>query len=81
MLSSRVSAVANAVYTAENTVAWTVLPPCLSVVGAIAIVASVNPLMSAALVAVSLSLALVLFWLASRGTSRHQNFALQAAIS
>lgn len=79
MVSSRVSAVANAVYTAENTVTWTALPPCLSVIGAIAIVASVNPLMSAALAAVSVSLALVLFWFAGHGTSRHQNFALQAA--
>ncbi|SAK89247.1 ABC transporter ATP binding protein [Caballeronia arationis] len=79
MLSSRVSATANAVYTAENTVAWNALPPCLAVVGAIGIVASVDPLMAAALVAVSLALATALFWFAHRGSAVHQTFATRAA--
>lgn len=79
MLSSRVTATANAVYVAENTIAWNVLPPCLSVAGAIVIVATVNPGMSIALAVVSGCLALVLFWLAHRGASIHQAFALQAA--
>lgn len=79
MLSSRVSATANAVYTAENTVTWNALPPCLAVIGAIGIVATVDPLMAAALVAVSLALASTLFWLAHRGASLHHTFATRAA--
>lgn len=79
MLSSRVTATANAIYTAENTVAWNALPPCLAVVGAIGIVASVDPLMAAALVAVSIALATALFWFAHRGAAVHQTFATRAA--
>ncbi|MFM0340729.1 ABC transporter ATP-binding protein [Paraburkholderia fungorum] len=79
VLSSRVSAMANAVYTVENTVAWTALPPCLTVAGAIAMVAVVSVPMSLALVAVSGGLALWLFRLASTGTARHQAFAARAA--
>lgn len=79
VLSSRVSAMANAVYTVENTVAWTALPPCLTVVGAIAMVAVVSVPMSLALVAVSGGLAGWLFHLARKGTARHQAFAARAA--
>ena len=79
MLSSRVTATANAIYTAENTVAWNALPPCLAVVGAIAMVAAVDPLMALVLVAVSVALASVLFWFAHRGASVHQAFASRAA--
>ncbi|WP_233849651.1 ABC transporter ATP-binding protein [Paraburkholderia sp. HD33-4] len=79
VLSSRVSAMANAVYTVENTVAWTALPPCLTVAGAIAMVAVVSVPMSLALVTVSVGLALWLFRLANKGTARHQAFAARAA--
>ncbi|HZZ09150.1 MAG TPA: ABC transporter ATP-binding protein [Paraburkholderia sp.] len=79
VLSSRVSAMANAVYTVENTVAWTALPPCLTVIGAIAMVAVVSVPMSLALVAVSGGLAGWLFHLAGKGTARHQAFAARAA--
>nr|WP_318228096.1 ABC transporter ATP-binding protein [Paraburkholderia terrae]MDW3660646.1 ABC transporter ATP-binding protein [Paraburkholderia terrae] len=79
MLSSRISAAANAVYTAENTVAWNALPPCLAVFGAIGIVVTVSPLMALALVAVSVALAPTLFWLAHRGGAIHQTFATRAA--
>ncbi|WP_345815881.1 ABC transporter ATP-binding protein [Paraburkholderia sp. PREW-6R] len=79
VLSSRVSAMANAVYVIENTVAWTALPPCLTVAGAIAMVAVVSVPMSLSLVAISAVLAVCLFWLASKGTARHQAFAAQAA--
>ena len=79
VLSSRISATANAVYVLENTVSWTALPPCLTVVGAIAMVAAVSVSMSAALVAISAILAIGLFVLASKGTTRHQAFAAKAA--
>ena len=79
VLSSRISATANAVYVLENTVSWTALPPCLTVVGAIAMVAAVSIPMSLALVAISAILAIGLFVLASKGTARHQAFAAKAA--
>jgi len=79
VLSSRVSATANAVYIIENTVAWTALPPTLTVIGAIVMVATVSVPMSVALVAVSAALSACLFWLARKGTSRHEAFASQAA--
>lgn len=80
VLSSRLSATANAVYVVENSVAWTALPPCLTVAGAIAMVAAVSVPMSVALVGVSASLAWGLFSLARRGTERHEAFAAKAAM-
>ncbi|CAB3734418.1 ABC transporter ATP-binding protein [Paraburkholderia rhynchosiae] len=79
VLSSRVSATANAVYVIENTVAWTALPPTLTVIGAIFMVATVSLPMSVALVAISALLTACLFWLARKGTSRHEAFANKAA--
>ncbi|MEZ0604194.1 ABC transporter ATP-binding protein [Paraburkholderia sp. IW21] len=79
VLSSRVSAMANAAYIIENTVAWTALPPCLTVVGAIAMIAVVSVPMSLSLVSISGALAFWLFLLASKGTARHQAFAARAA--
>ncbi|NYH25706.1 ABC transporter ATP-binding protein [Paraburkholderia bryophila] len=79
VLSSRISATANAVYVLENTVAWTALPPSLTVIGAIAMVAAVSVPMSLTLVGISAVLAFCLFLLARKGTARHEAFAKQAA--
>jgi ATP-binding cassette subfamily B protein len=78
-LASRITATSNAVYTAENTTAWNVLPPCIAVVGAIVMIISVNPLMAACLLTCSAILAIVLYKLAGRGSVRHHNFATRAA--
>jgi ATP-binding cassette subfamily B protein len=78
-LSSRITATSNAIYTAENTMAWNVLPPCIAVTGAIIMIIAVNPLMASCLLLTSLALALVLFKLAGRGTMRHHMFASKAA--
>nr|WKF59446.1 ATM1-type heavy metal exporter [Paraburkholderia busanensis] len=79
VLSSRISATANAMYVLENTVAWTALPPTLTVIGAIAMVAAVSVPMSLALVAMSAVLAFCLFLLARKGTAHHEAFAKKAA--
>ncbi|SIO53617.1 ABC transporter ATP-binding protein [Paraburkholderia phenazinium] len=79
VLSSRISATANAAYILENTASWTAIPPCLTVIGAIIMVGAVSVPMSAALVAVSGILAFGVYVLASRGTSRHHAFAARAA--
>jgi ATP-binding cassette, subfamily B, bacterial len=78
-LASRITATSNAVYTAENTTAWNVLPPCIAVLGAIVMIITVNPLMAGALLTCSAILAIVLYKLAGRGSARHQNFASKAA--
>ena len=79
VLSSRISATANAVYTIENSLAWTALPPTLTVIGAIGMAAVVSVPMSIALVVVSGALAYALFLLARKGIARHEAFAAQAA--
>jgi ATP-binding cassette, subfamily B, bacterial len=78
-LSSRITATSNAIYTAENLMAWNVLPPCIAVTGAIVMIVAVNPLMATCLLLASLTLALILFKLAGRGTARHHTFASKAA--
>ncbi|MBU6498178.1 MAG: ABC transporter ATP-binding protein [Rhodospirillales bacterium] len=78
-LASRITATSNAVFMAENSTAWNVLPPCIGVVVAIALVASVNPLMAASLAAVSFAMAAYIFHLARRGTPIHRDFATKAA--
>ncbi|WP_206999669.1 ABC transporter ATP-binding protein [Trinickia mobilis] len=79
MLASRITATSNAVYTSENTMAWNVLPPCIAVLGAIVMITMVNPIMAAGLLSCSAVLAIVLFRLAKRGSSRHHQFATKAA--
>ncbi|AMV42028.1 ABC transporter ATP-binding protein [Paraburkholderia caribensis] len=78
-LASRITATSNAVYTAENTTAWNVLPPCIAVVGAIVMITAVNPLMALGLLTCSAILSVVLFKLAGRGSARHHTFASKAA--
>jgi ATP-binding cassette subfamily B protein len=79
MLASRITATSNAIYTAENMMAWNVLPPCIAVCGAIVMILAVNALMAAALLSASAALAIVLFRLAARGSARHHTFATKAA--
>ncbi|WP_264715615.1 ABC transporter ATP-binding protein [Limobrevibacterium gyesilva] len=78
-MASRITATSNAIFQTENTSAWNVLPPCLAVGVAIILIASVNPAMAAALAAVSLAMAAVVFWLARNGTPIHRTFATRAA--
>ncbi len=47
MLSSRVTATSNAVFTVENMFVWNVLPPCIATLAAIAFVMTVSTLMAA----------------------------------
>lgn len=78
-LASRITATANAVHIAENMMAWNVLPPCIAVLGAIAMIVTVNPLMAASLLVTSAILAAILFKLARRGSARHHAYAIKAA--
>jgi len=79
MLSGRITATSNAVFTVENMLMWNVLPPCLATVGAIGYLALVSPVMTATLAAVATVLAVVLFRLAAAGAPLHRGFADKAA--
>ncbi len=47
MLTSRITATSNAVFTVENMFVWNVLPPCIATVAAIALIGTVSPMMAA----------------------------------
>ncbi|WP_459615459.1 ABC transporter ATP-binding protein [Bordetella sp. 2513F-2] len=79
VLASRITATANAIYTAENMTAWNVLPPCVAVAGAIVVIGTVNPMMAVGLLLVSAVLAAALYKLAGRGSARHHRYATKAA--
>ena len=79
MLSGRITATSNAVFTVENMLVWNVLPPCIAVIGAIGYLALVSPAMMASLAVVSVGLAAVLYRLAAAGTPLHRGFADKAA--
>jgi ATP-binding cassette subfamily B protein len=78
-LASRVTATSNAIFQTENSMAWNVLPPCIAVCVAIVLLATVNPVMAAALLLVSLAMAALIYRLARRGTPIHRAFASRAA--
>ena len=78
-LAGRITATANAAFQTETTTTWNVIPPTLAVCVAILLITTVNPVMAAALVGVSLSMAGLIFWLARSGTPLHRDFAARAA--
>ena len=79
MLSGRITATSNAVFTVENMFMWNVLPPCLATLGAIGYLALVSPVMTATIAAVAALLVVILFRLAAAGTPLHRGFADKAA--
>jgi ATP-binding cassette subfamily B protein len=79
MLTSRVTATSNAVYTVENMFVWNVLPPCAATVGAIAFVLTVSGPMAAVLVVVAVIIVVAMFRLAAAGKPLHHDFADKAA--
>jgi ATP-binding cassette subfamily B protein len=78
-LASRITATSNAVFQTENTMSWNTIPPCLAVLVAIVLIATVNPVMAVALTVVAALMAAVVFRLAARGTPLHRDFATKAA--
>ena len=79
MLTSRVTATSNAVFTIENMFVWNVAPPCLATVGAIAFLAMVNVSMALLLAVVSCGMIIVIFHIAAAGKPLHHDFADKAA--
>jgi ATP-binding cassette, subfamily B, bacterial len=79
MLTSRVTATSNAVFTAENMFVWNVLPPCVATVAAIALVTTISLPMAGALAFVAGIMVCLMFHLAARGRPLHHDFASKAA--
>ena len=79
MLTSRITATSNAVFTVENMFVWNVLPPCIATVSAIALVGTVSLTMSAVLVLISGTMVVAMFRMAAAGRPLHDEFANKAA--
>src|ERR1700722_5176859 len=78
MLTSRVTATSNAVFTAENMFIWNVLPPVMATIAAIALVVTISLPMAGALAAVAGIMVCIMFRLAARGRPLHHDFARKA---
>ena len=79
MLTSRVTATSNAMFTAENMFMWNVLPPCVATVAAIALVLTISAPMAATLMAIASIMVFIMFRLAAAGRPLHHDFARKAA--
>jgi ATP-binding cassette, subfamily B, bacterial len=79
MLTSRVTATSNAIFTAENMFVWNVLPPCAATVAAIALVSTISLPMAGALAVVAGIMVYLMFHLAAAGRPLHHDFANKAA--
>jgi ATP-binding cassette subfamily B protein len=79
VLTSRISATSNAMFTVENLLVWNVLPPCMATFWAIALVATVSLGMAASLVVVAALVIAAMFLWAAAGKPLHHEFASRAA--
>ena len=79
MLTSRVTATSNAVFTAENMVIWNVLPPVAATIAAIGLVITISLPMAGALALVAGIMVCLMFRLAAAGRPLHHDFARKAA--
>src|SRR6266436_1034793 len=79
MLTSRITATSNAVFTVENMFVWNVLPPCIATISAIALIGTVSLPMSAGLIVVAGTMVIAMFHLAAAGKPLHDDFADKAA--
>src|SRR5436309_4202310 len=80
MLTSRITATSNAVFTVENMFVWNVLPPCAATAGAIAFIATVSWQMAGGLTLIAAILVFAMFRLAAAGRPLHHDFADKAAM-
>jgi ATP-binding cassette subfamily B protein len=79
MLTSRITATSNAVFTVENMFVWNVLPPCFATVAAIALLGTVSLTMSATFIVIAGIMVLAMFRMAAAGKPLHDDFANKAA--
>ncbi|MGA9890841.1 MAG: ABC transporter ATP-binding protein [Xanthobacteraceae bacterium] len=79
MLTSRVTATSNAVFTAENMFIWNVLPPCVATVAAIMLVTTISLPMAGTLALIAGAMVVLMFRLAAAGKPLHHDYAAKAA--
>src|SRR5215213_4282315 len=79
MLTSRITATSNAVFTVENMFVWNVLPPCIATISAILLIGTVSLAMSAGLIVIACIMLVAMFHLAAAGKPLHDDFADKAA--
>jgi len=80
MLTSRITATSNAVFTVENMFVWNVLPPCVATAVAVALIGTVSLPMAACLIVVAGGMVIAMFRLAAAGKPLHDDFADKAAV-
>jgi len=79
MLTSRITATSNAVFTVENMFVWNVLPPCMATIAAIVLIGTVSLPMAAGLTVIAGGMVIAMFRLAAAGKPLHDDFADKAA--
>src|SRR5690242_16104284 len=80
MLTSRITATSNAVFTVDNMIVWNVLPPCIATFAAIALIGTVSPYMALGLIVIAGGMVVAMFRLAAAGKPLHDDFADKAAV-
>ena len=80
MLTSRITATSNAIFTVENMFAWNVLPPVIATIAAISLIGTVSLLMAAGLLVIAGGMVIAMFRLAAAGKPLHDDFANKAAV-
>src|SRR3954449_2831588 len=71
MLTSRITATSNAVFTVENMFVWNVLPPCVATFAAILLIGTVSVSMAAVLILIAGVMVSAMFRLAAAGKPLH----------
>ena len=79
MLTSRITATSNAIFSVENMFVWNVLPPCAATIAAISLIATVSLPMAAGLIVIAGGMVIAMFHLAAAGKPLHDDFADKAA--
>jgi len=79
MLTSRITATSNAIFTLENMFIWNVLPPCIATIAAISLIGTVSLPMAAGLIVIAGGMVIAMFHLAAAGKPLHDDFANKAA--
>src|ERR1700761_145629 len=79
MLTSRITATSNAIFTVENMFVWNVLPPCFATVAAFSLIGTVSLTMAAVLIVIAGTMVIAMFHLAAAGKPLHDDFANKAA--
>src|SRR4051812_12663864 len=79
MLTSRITATSNAVFTVQNMFVWNVLPPIVATFAAILLIGTVSLPMAAGLTVVAGGVVVLMFRMAAAGRPLHDDFANKAA--